>query len=126
MTSELIERLAGQERSLLRRYGVRLRVDKVTDDGRYALCSACQVEQSFFRPLLPDITLVTLAERAFMTLNTFGLKTLISVVPKGPLTAFPALDPLDPFHLRNALDTAAREQVRLSLTRPSRSSGIDK
>ncbi len=105
MTKELTDHLSVQERSLLRRHGVRLRVDKVTDDGRYALCSACQIERSFFRPLLSDIALVSIAHQAFMKLNLFGLQTLISVVPKGPLTVFPAVDPQDPFQLRYALHT---------------------
>lgn len=111
MTKELTDHLSVQERSLLRRHGVRLRVDKVTDDGRYALCSACQIERSFFRPLLSDIALVSIAHRAFMKLNLFGLQTLISVVPKGPLTMFPAVDPKDPFQLCDALQAAAREET---------------
>ena len=111
MTQRLIEHLGQEERSLLRRHGVRLRVDGITRDGRYALCSTCQVKRSFLRPILSNIALVAIAHRAFAKLNLFGMQTLISVVPKGPLTVFPEVDPQDPFRLHDALDAAAREDV---------------
>ena len=106
MIEGLIDHLTEQERWLLRKHGVRLRVDKITSDGRYALCSSCQTKRSLFRPLLSDIALVALAHRAFMRLNIFELQTLISVVPKGPLTPFLAMDPKDPFQLVHALSSA--------------------
>jgi hypothetical protein len=107
MTQGLIDHLGREERSLLQRHGVRLRVDGITRDGRYALCSTCQVKRSFLRPMLSNIALVAIAHRAFAKLNLFGMQTLISVVPKGPLTVFPAVDPHDPFQLCEALATAA-------------------
>lgn len=109
MTQGLINHLGQEERWLWRRHGVRLRVDGITRDGRYALCSACQVKRSFFRPRLSNIDLVSIAHRTFAKLNLFGMQTLISVVPKGPLTVFPALDPQDPFQLHDALSAAAHE-----------------
>lgn len=108
MTQELIEQLGMEERMLLRRHGVRLRVDGITRDRRYALCSAYQAKRPFLRPLLSNIELVAMAHRAFAKLNLFGMQTLISVVPKGPLTVFPAVDPKDPFQLHVALDGAAK------------------
>lgn len=109
MTQGLIDHLGQEERWLWRRHGVRLRVDGITRDGRYALCSACQVKRPFLRPQLSNIDLVALAHRTFAKLNLFGLQTLISVVPKGPLTAFPAMDPKDPFQLHDALEAPARQ-----------------
>lgn len=106
MTTELIDHLTAQERQLLRKHGVRLRVDKITSDGRYALCSSCQTKRPLFRPLLSNVALVALAHRAFVRLNIFDMQTLISVVPKGPLTPFLAVDPRDPFQLIKALSSA--------------------
>ncbi|MBK8500130.1 MAG: hypothetical protein IPL52_15230 [Flavobacteriales bacterium] len=111
MTQALLDHLGQEERSLLRRHGVRLRVDGITRDRRYALCSACQVRRPFFKTKLTDIALVAVAHRSFAKLNLFGMQTLISVVPKGPLTAFPAMDPHDPFQLHYALDAAAQKDA---------------
>jgi len=121
MAQGLIDHLVQKEQWLWRRHGVRLRVDGITRDGRYALCSACQLKRSFFRPSLSDIALVSIAHSTFAKLNLFGIQTLISVVPKGPLTVFPALDQSDPFHLHFALhaaaggDEAARSQAQDAL-----------
>lgn len=124
MTQGLIDHLGQEERSLLRRYGVRLRVDGITLDGRYALCSACQVKRPFLRLRLSNIALVALAHRAFARLNLFGIQTLISVVPKGPLTVFPALDSRDPFRLNDALKASAREDDAAKDTKERGASAI--
>jgi hypothetical protein len=97
-----------EERRLLDRHGVRLRVDRITRDGRYALCSVCQVKRPFLRPLRSKLELVALAHSAFGKLDLFGMRTLISVVPKGPLTEFPAVDPNDPFNINALLHGAAQ------------------
>lgn len=102
LTPDLIEHLASQERVLLRKHRVRLRVDKITVNGSCALCSVYQTRHSFFRPLLSDPALASLAHRFLMKLNNLGLQTLVSAVPKGPLTTFKALDRNDPFNLCTA------------------------
>lgn len=109
MTQGLIDHLGQKERLLLRRHGVRLRVDGITRDGRYALCTACQVRRPLLRLRLSNIELVAIAHSAFARLNRFGVQTLIAVVPKGPLTVFPDLDPNDPFKLHVALRASMRE-----------------
>jgi hypothetical protein len=111
MTQGLIDQLGREERLLLRRHGVRLRVEGITRDRRYAICSVCQVRRPFLKPKLTSIELVAVAHRAFSKLNLFGMQTLISVVPKGPLNVFRTLDPRDPFQLHDALDAATRKSI---------------
>ena len=88
---------------LLRKYGVRLRVDKITSDGKSALCSIAHVCRPWFRALRTGEELVALAHAALAPLYRVGLTPLVSSLPRQPKASFSTLDKNDPFGLGCAL-----------------------
>ena len=115
---ELITRLYKEERTLLRRKGVRVRVDKISSDGRYALCTVLQVRRPLFRSAPGSQELVSLAHMALNRLHQLGLKPFVSVALRGSVTVFAPLDANDPFRLRRALSEAGREDLLLADAEP--------
>jgi hypothetical protein len=113
-SSELIAHLRKHERTLLRKYGVRLRVDKITADGKSALCSIAQVRRPWFRSMRSAQELIDLAHRALMPLHQVGLSPLISGLPEQPKAAFPAVEKSDPFGIHRALRHAGLEMAHLT------------
>lgn len=108
-TNDLLYHLRKRERLLLRRYGVRLRVDKITADGKSALCSIAQVRRPWFRPVHSADVLIELAHATLMPLHHVGLSPLVSVLPCGPKTQLPNMDKNDPFNVHRALLHAGQE-----------------
>lgn len=101
--SDLLTRLRKHERMLLRRYGMRLRVDKVTSDGKSALCSIAQVRRRWFRSARSTQELIEVAHAALMPLHRVGLSPLISCLPRQPKAAFPVVDKNHPFGIQHIL-----------------------
>lgn len=120
--ADLLAQLCRKERSLLRRHGVRLRVDKITADGRSAICSAGQVRRGFLRSALSTEKLVSLAHAALVPLNQVGLQPFVSVLVDEPRSTFTSRKEEDPFGLRNALREAGMEEMLL----PAPSSSSDR
>lgn len=99
---ELLIHLRKHERMLSRRYGVRLRVDKITRDGKNVLCSIAQVRRPWFRSARSTGELIELAQDALMPLRQVGLSPLVSILPRQPRATFPALEQNDPFGIHRA------------------------
>jgi len=110
---QLLANLQDQEPWLQHRYGVRVRVDKVTADGRNALCSACQVRHPFFLAKISAFALVALAHLVLKDLHRFGITPLISTLPARSIPPFVAIEKGDPFRLRDALRAAGKEGILL-------------
>lgn len=100
-----LAQLQAKEHDLLQRHHIRLRIDKVTDNGRYALCVAGQVQSRLLRPDLRPVEIIALSEVALSTLYRLGLSPLIGTMPCMAMGALGAPDPDDPFLLRTALRT---------------------
>ena len=114
MDRQLIEQLGVEERSLWRRYGVRLRVDTLTGDGKNLLCCTRQLKRRFFTASLVDHELVTLAHKALMKLNLLGLRPMIAIVPKEATDVFTKIEATDPFRLLQAMDLAGSHTTSAS------------
>ncbi len=108
---DLLAYLRKQETMLLRRYGVRLRVDKITADGRNAIGSVCQVRRPFFRAALSTDELIALAHSALIPLHLVGLRPLVSALAPEPKKVFAPAEKNDPFRLCNALREAGTLEV---------------
>lgn len=110
---DLLARLGGSEKILLHKHGVRLRVDKVTLDGRNVLCSATQVQRRFLRPDHTQEAVVEFCQSALSPLYRVGLSPLIRAYPHVKGEAFGRIDANDPFGLRSALIIAGSEGLLL-------------
>lgn len=106
---ELFAELHKAELNLLRHYRIRLRVDKLTTDGRSALCSATQIERRFLRADLAPHEGVAACHKAISALHRFDLSPLIGWSSRMATHGFAKIDPDDPFLLRMALRTAGPE-----------------
>ncbi len=113
LTADLIAHLCAQERRLLRRHGVRLRLEKITTDGQNAFCSVGQVRRPFFRSMLSVDELIALAHTALVSLHWVGLRPLISALPPGSKKTFAPTDKNDPFGFCHAIRDAGTEEVLL-------------
>ncbi len=109
---DLFASLREEERKLLRRHGLRLRVDKVTNDGLNALCSCYRARKPFLRARPQDNEIADLAHVALKDLNRFGIRPMISVVAKEKAGVV-AMDHTDPFGTRTAIGVAGLEHVLL-------------
>ena len=107
--ADLLTNLREAEKHLLRRHCIRLRIDKVTSDGRNALCSAAQVKRMFFWSAHHKERVVTLAHQAILPLHTLGLFPLISAFPLDQVHVFGPVKEDDPFEIRRALLQAGKE-----------------
>jgi hypothetical protein len=110
---DLMTQLHGAERHLLSRHSIRLRVDRVTVDGRNAICSAAQVQYRFFRPDHRSDEIASICHESLSSLYRVGLNPLIGTLQRSTNKAFGRMDPKDPFQLRRALLTAGREELLL-------------
>ena len=110
----LMAQLVAAERDLFQQRGIRIRVDAISHDGRFALCTMCQPKPPFFRRAAEDHRLVDLAHEALMRISMLGLVPLVTVLPKAMGTSFADPERDDPFHLRHALREARLEE-RLSV-----------
>ncbi len=108
---DLLNQLRDAEHSLLRQHHVRLRVDKVTSDGRNALCVASQVRSRFLRQDLAAEEIIAACHGALSTLHRVGLNPLIGTVPRTTFAGLQKPDPNDPFLLRSALHAAGFETM---------------
>jgi hypothetical protein len=99
---------------LASRYGVRLRVDKITRDGKNALCSIAQVRRLWFRSARSTRELIELAQTALLPLYQVGLSPLVSTLSRQPRAAFPTLDKNDPFGIHRALRHAGSNEATAS------------
>jgi hypothetical protein len=102
----LSAQLRANERRLMRRFGIRLRVDRISFDGKSVICSVAQVRRPFLGPRSPE-KLIHLAHGALVPLHMIGFLTLVSVLPRETRPAFNPLDGNDPFGLQHALQTEA-------------------
>lgn len=100
----MIDLLSAAELQLLRRHGLRLRVDRVSPNGRYALCTAKQVERRFMRSALKAEDIVDRCHEALNALHAIGLDPLIEILSISDGKDYPKLDPNDPFQLHFALN----------------------
>ena len=107
LPDDYIVRLRANERMLLRRHGVCLRVDKITSNGKSAICSVAQVHRPFFRSACSAENLIDLAHAALVPLHLIGLSPLISPLPKAHKSRFPSIRPEDPFGIQRAMRLAA-------------------
>jgi hypothetical protein len=104
--SAMIVLLTKAERLLLLHHGLRLQVDRITANGRYALCTAQQVERKFLRsPLHPDL-IVHRCHEALSPLYAIGSEPLIKTLPIADGKHHPAMDANDPFRLLSAWRSA--------------------
>lgn len=106
MLQNLLTELGEAERHLLRSHRVRLNVDKVTADGRNALCSAAQIHRRLLRPDHLAEEGVAACHQALSSLHRIGLTPLIGWLPRDASNTFFKIDPQDPFRLRMALSVA--------------------
>lgn len=97
---------------------MRLRVDKITGDGKNALCSIAQVRRSWFRSTRSTGELIELAQGALMPLYQVGLSPLVSALPPKPRAAFPALEKNDPFGIHRALRHVGSNEAPSSVSSP--------
>lgn len=102
---DLLAKLAVTEKTLLRKHGIRLRVDKVSADGNSALCSAAQVQRRFLRADHTQEAIVEYCQLALAPVYQMGLSPLIRAYPRIKGALFDPVDTSDPFGLRNALYT---------------------
>jgi len=107
----LLSHLVKHERMLSRRYGVRLRVDKITGDGKNALCSIAQLRRRWFRSALSAEEMIELAHAALLPLHRIGLSPLVSALPPRARATFPAPNKNDPFGIRSAMRQADFDAV---------------
>lgn len=114
--AELLAHLRKAERHLLHRHSIRLRVDKVTSDGRNALCSATEVRAWFNWSNRRKDQVVSLAHRAVQPLQALGLSPLISVIPVEQVGQFGPLENDDPFKLVHALHQAGMTDLMIQRT----------
>ncbi len=110
---DLVTQLHGAERRLLSRHSIRLRVDRVTIDGRNAFCSAAQVQHRFFRPDHRSDEIASICHESLNSLYRVGLNPLIGTLQRSTNKAFGRMDPNDPFQLRKALLAAGKEELLL-------------
>lgn len=110
---DLMTQLHTAERHLLGRHSIRLRVDRVTADGRNAICSAAQVQYRLFRADHRSDEIASICHEALNSLYRVGLTPLIGTLQRSNNKAFGRMDPRDPFQLRKALLTAGREELLL-------------
>jgi len=111
---DLLDQLRTAEHDLLRQHYVRLRVNKVTADGRNAMCVACQVQSRFLRQDLKAEEIVAACQAALSTLHRVGLNPLIGTVPRQTFAGLEEPDPNDPFLLRSALSAAGFGEMLLT------------
>ncbi len=114
LSLDLVDNLRKHERVLLRKYGGRLRVDKITRDGKSAICSIAPVRRPWFRALRSGQELVALAHTALVPLYQIGLTPMVTALPKQPKSSFPKVDKNDPFGLRSALNDRYTEAIHPS------------
>lgn len=110
-SEDFILELGVSERDLLRRHRVRLVVEKVTPDGRNALCVAGQFRSRFLRQDLDVEEVVDICHTALSSLYRVGLSPLIGAVDRQLLVGLKKVDPNDPYHLRSALMVAGLTMV---------------
>jgi len=99
-----------QQRTLARRNGMRLRVDKVTADGKNALCTCYYESGSFWRTAPVHYEVVDLAHDALKDLLRFGMRPMVSVVCGVP-KSLANMDAADPFELLKAIRVAGLEHL---------------
>jgi hypothetical protein len=118
----MIVLLTKAERQLLLRHGLRLSVDRITADGRYALCTAMQVERKFLRTALKPHEIVDRCHQALISLHTIGSEPLIQVLPITAALDHPTIEEEDPFQLCTALRASNLEaRIAPDLLMPPRS-----
>jgi hypothetical protein len=108
---EVLGELGKVERQLYRRYRIRLRVDKVSHDGRSALCSAAQVRRRFLRADHTSYEVVETCHEALEPLRIIGVMPLIEWLPRQKSNTFMKIDPKDPFRVLWALARTVNGQV---------------
>lgn len=113
---DLLGKLGETEKTLMRKHGVRLRVDKVTVDGQNALCCATQVQRRFLRADYTQEAIVEYCQLALSPLYRMGLSPLIRAYPRTQGEAFEQIKADDPFRLRSALVIAGSEGLVLPET----------
>jgi hypothetical protein len=102
---DLLAKLSVSEKTLMRKYGIRLRVEKVTLDGQNALCSAMQVQRRFLRADHTQEAIVEYCQYALAPLYIMGMSPLIRAYPRTRGEQFSAIDANDPFGLWAAMST---------------------
>lgn len=110
---DLLASLAKAEYTLMRKQGVRLRVEKVTLDGQNALCSATQVQRRLWRADLTQEAIVELCQAALSPLYRIGLSPLIRAHSRTSVVHFEPIDMSDPFLLSSAMLVAGVERSML-------------
>lgn len=102
---DLLARLALSEKVLLRKHGIRLRVEKVTLDGHNAMCSAMQVRPRCLRADHTQEAIVEFCQLALAPVYMVGMSPLIRAYPRNKGELFQPIDTNDPFGLRAAMHT---------------------
>lgn len=102
-TTSMIALLSKAEIHLLRRHGIRLRVDRISPNGRYALCTAKQVRRKFMRSALRADEVVDRCHEALIALHSIGMDPLIEILSIADGKDYPKIDPKDPFQLLLAM-----------------------
>jgi hypothetical protein len=113
---ELVAKLAVTEKTLLRKHGIRLRVDKISADGINALCSAAQVQRRFLRSDHTQEAIVEHCQLALSPVYQVGLSPLIRAYPHIKGALFEPIDAKDPFGLRSALHTKSLSAPHTAVT----------
>ena len=97
VNEDVLKELAKNERTLWRRFGIRLRVDSVSADGSKLVCTASRVRWSIIHANMPSYEVVEHASAALACLRRAGVTALVGVVPKRQQPKFKRMDPRTPF-----------------------------
>jgi len=111
VNEDVLKELAKNERTLWRRFGIRLRVDSVSADGSKLVCTASRVRWSIIHANMPSYEVVEHASAALACLRSAGVTALVGVVPKRQQPKFKRMDPRTPFGVvLSDMSTAVKRQ----------------
>ncbi|MBP6312130.1 MAG: hypothetical protein KA408_07675 [Flavobacteriales bacterium] len=98
-----LQEFAKRERDLWWRYGIRIKIEKITMDGSKVLCTASRTRKSILYAYMPIHEVMELSYQALSGLNRVGCSPYISAVHKKRASEFKPLDTQDPFGLCSAI-----------------------
>jgi len=119
LTEEMLKELAQNERSLWRKYGIRVKVDTVSADRTKLVCSASRTRWSILRANMPAHQVVERAAAALACLRKEGVMVLVGTVNKEQKPRFQRMDVRTPFGIRVGDVTIADERTTVERQRYS-------
>lgn len=111
VNEDVLKELAKNERTLWRKFGIRLRVESVSADGSKLICTASRVRWSIIHANMPSYEVVEHASSALACLRRSGVTALVGVIPKRQHPKFKRIDPRTPFGvLFSTISAAVKRQ----------------